>query len=297
MTRAHNRSHFYKYTSAESALTIISSLSLRWSSPLKFNDPFDHQIGFSFKFDGETLGQALYEEMERIVFDGKVSFKQPTLFSLLAIRLHTIRDRLPKDAFKEDLTRATREIAENFENHVEMLHAAIQEQLTHSRVLCVAEENDNVVMWSHYADQHRGVVLELRCVDEIDNTLLVARKVSYSREFPKFPPLISYVRHLTGEELIDYADLSRQVAFTKHEDWSYEKEWRVHMPLLNEPPGDGYSLFKESPRVFGNIYLGCRMADEDVARIVAAAKKHIPHAKVLRGRRSRRSFSLEFEET
>ena len=253
MSRAHNRSHFFKYMSVETALKAILSHSLRWSSPLKFNDPFDHQIGFSFDFTGEQIGKRLFEEMEQIVFGGKTGFKNPTLFTMLAMRLHSIKDRLPRDEVLKDFSEASAEIAENLDAHINKLHVAIQEHLTHSRVLCVAEQHDNVVMWSHYGDQHRGVVLQLRCVDEIDNTLLTARKVNYSRAYPGFPSLENYVRHLTGEEPLDIAKLSWDIAFTKHEDWSYEKEWRVHIPLLDERPGDGYSIDEENPRVFGDV--------------------------------------------
>jgi hypothetical protein len=294
--RAHDRSHFYKYMSHETAMKVISSQSMRWSSPLKFNDPFDHQIGFFFPFTGEEIGGALIKEMDRIVFGGKVSFKEPTMLSALAMKLHTEKDRLPKDEIMKDFAGVAEEMAGDMSTLVDWLHTAVQQHLTHSRVLCVTERSDNVVMWSHYADEHRGVVLQLRCIDEIDNTLLAARKVKYSRQFPSFPSIESYVRHLTGEEPLDLSKLSWEIAFTKHEEWSYEKEWRVHIPLLREPPGNGYSLFKEDPRVFDKVYLGCRMLDSDAAQVIAVAKEHIPHAKILRGKKSSTSFSLEFWE-
>lgn len=294
--RTHDRSHFYKYTSADTALRVVSSHSLRWSSPIKFNDPFDHQIGFSFAFSGEELGEALNEEMEKIVFGGKTSFRQPSLFSLLAMKLSAAKDRLPREAVMADFAEASREVAGNLDGHIRKLHDEVQRHLTHSRVLCVTEKHDNVVMWSHYADEHRGVVFELRCIGEIDNTLLAARKVRYSKNFPSFPSLARYVRHLTGEEPLDLVRLSWDIAYTKHEDWSYENEWRVHMPLLQEPPGEGFSLLSEHPQVFGNVYLGCRMEETERTRIIAAVRKHLPHSKLLVGKKSTSSFSLEFEE-
>ncbi|MCE8005148.1 DUF2971 domain-containing protein [Billgrantia ethanolica] len=296
MIRAHDKHHFYKYMSVETALKVISNHSLRWSTPLKFNDPFDHQIGFTFGFSGPEIGQALFREIEQIVFRGKTDFKEPTLLTQLALGLQGIAGRLPEEAIMKELWEATQEIAYNFPQNIERLHAAIQEHLTHSRVLCVSETNDNVVMWSHYAEEHRGLVLKLRCIDELDNTLLAARRVDYSREFPMFPSLDQYVRHLTGEDPIDLAALSWDVAFTKHTDWAYEKEWRVHMPLLHEPPGDGYTLLKENPSVFGAVYLGCRMTDEVREQILEAVEEHIPHAQVFQGKRSTSSFDLEFEE-
>lgn len=294
--RTHDRSHFYKYTSADTALRVISGHSLRWSSPLKFNDPFDHQIGFSFSFGGEELGEALHDEMEKIVFGGKTSFRQPTRFSLLAMKLSAAKDRLLRKTVMADIAGACREVSGNLDGQIRKLHEAVQRHLTHSRVLCVTEKHDNVVMWSHYADEHRGVVFELKCIDEIDNALLTARKVSYSKSLPSFPSLASYVRHLTGEEPLDLVRLCWDIAYTKHEDWSYENEWRVHMALRQEPPGDGYSLLRENPHVFGNVYLGCRMEETERGRIIAAVRQHLPHSKLFVGTKSSSSFSLEFEE-
>lgn len=296
MPRDHDQPCFFKYMSVDTALKVIEGRSLRWSNPLKFNDPFDHQIGFSFDFSGEQLGRRILEEFERIVFGGKEEFKQPTMFSALAMQLQSIKDRLPKDEVMRKFKDATNKIAGNFDTFINKLHHTIHEHLTHSRVLCVSEHHDNVVMWSHYANKHQGVVLQLECVDEIDNTLLAARKVIYSRELPRFPSLDSYVRHLTGEEPLGIAELSLEMAFTKHEDWSYEKEWRVHMPLLNEPPGDGFSIYTEDPRVFGAVYLGCRISNGDADQVIDAVHKHIPNAKIYRGRKNARSFELSFDE-
>src|SRR5580692_1932007 len=39
--RNHNRTHFFKYTSASVAKIIFTNRTLRWSSPILFNDPFD----------------------------------------------------------------------------------------------------------------------------------------------------------------------------------------------------------------------------------------------------------------
>lgn len=282
--------------SVETALKVISSRAMRWSSPLKFNDPFDHQIGFSFDLNAEQFGQKLFEKMEQIVFGEEPEFKEPTLISTLAMGLRSIKDRIPKDEFTNDLTAATSKIAGNLDDHLNTLTSMIIEQSIHSRVLCVSECHDNVVMWSHYGDQHQGVVLQLQCIDEIDNTLLAARKVEYSHELPRFPSLDSYIQHLFGEEPMDIAELSEKVAFTKHKDWSYEKEWRVHIPLLYEPPGDGHSIYIEDPRVFGAVYLGCLISDENAGQVIEAVREHIPAAKIYRGSKSTQSFNLSFDE-
>lgn len=297
MERSHDKEFFYKYMTVDTALKVISSKCLRWSSPLKFNDPFDHQIGFTFKFGGPEIAQAIYEESLRIIFEGKTNFIAPTLFTQLALNLHAKINRIPREVIMKGLQEASQEIADNFEYHTEKLHDAIRGHLTHARILCVSEVNDNVVMWSHYADAHQGVVLKLNCVEELDNTLLAARKVNYSRAFPMFPTVDEYVRHLTGENPLDLVPLTWEIAYTKHSDWEYEKEWRVHMPLKeNEPPGDGYTLLEEHPRVFGAVYLGCRMSGEARDQILKAVEQHIPHVQVFQAKKCTSSFDLEFEK-
>jgi len=49
-------------------MRIISSKSFRWSSPLRFNDPFDHQIGFVLKFGQDQFVERLTSSLERIIF-------------------------------------------------------------------------------------------------------------------------------------------------------------------------------------------------------------------------------------
>lgn len=151
-------------------------------------------------------------------------------------------------------------------------------------------------MWSHYAEEHRGVVFKLRCIDEIDNTLLAARKVSYTDSFIAFPSAEHYAKHLTGERPIDLVPLCWNIAFTKHIDWAYEREWRVHIALLREPPGDGYATYPENARIFEGIYLGCRMEPEDVRTIFKHVKQHLPDMKVYKADKSRTAFALSFGE-
>lgn len=296
LTRLHDKTHFFKYTSASTAVKIMSNCSLQWSSPLKFNDPFDHQIGFSYQFSGDDIGDAILQEMERIVFEGKDSFEDPTDLARLGMELHKVSGQLDREEVLAQFREGAQEVARNFGSHIGKLQTTLQNYLTHSRVLCVSEEVDNVVMWSHYADQHSGVAFRLECVDDFDNTLLAAKKVNYSRELPAFPELKDYVRHLTGERLIDMAALSWAIPFTKHEDWAYEREWRVYRPLLREPADTGFSLYKENPRVFGAIYLGCRISDMDAEKVIEAAGKNIPHATIYRARKSREAFELVFDE-
>jgi hypothetical protein len=295
--RSHDRSYFFKYASFKTAKRVIESKSFRWSSPAKFNDPFDDQVSFVLDSDPAEFAEHLTASIERIIFSEVAPPVRPTsLFAELTLQMRSIRDKLPRETVLEELHEDSVQAAANLHSHIGDFNAAIQEQLCHSRVFCVSECHDNVLMWSHYADEHRGVVFKLRCMDEIDNPLLAARRVSYRDTFMAFPSAEQYALHLTGEKPIDFGALCWDIAFIKHTDWSYEREWRVHVALLNEPPGDGYTVYSVDPRVFEAVYLGCQMEDEAVVEIVDLVRRHLPDTKILRGTKSATAFELSFHE-
>ena len=293
----HSRAHFYKFATAETAAKVIESKAFRWSSPEKFNDPFDHHVGFTMDIAPETFAAFLLSSIERIVFsDTEPVAPGESVFAALTQRFRPIRHRLPKDEFLADMRDACIESARRLTSQFGIFNKEIYRHLIHSRVFCVCEELDNVVMWSHYADEHRGVAFQLGCIPELDNPLLIAQQVTYSESLVPFPDPNAYAKHLTGEAPIDLMPLVWQVAFTKHKNWAYEKEWRIHLPLIREAVGDGYSIEREHPQVFQSLYLGCRMANAEATRIASLVKQHLPQMSIYQARKSSSRFGLEFEQ-
>lgn len=295
--RLHDQNHFFKYASFKTAIRIIQGHSFQWSTPVKFNDPFDHQAGFVLDIDEAEFASLLTASIERVIFTDVHLGEGPSpVFTNLLLMLRTMRDRLPRQDILTEIYQTSLTVAQNIKDGVDTFNSAVHSHLCHSRVFCVSEQNDNIVMWSHYADEHRGVVFKLRCIDAIDNRLLAARQVIYTDSFLSFPSANQYARHLTGEQPIDMVALSRNAAFTKHLDWSYEKEWRVHIPLLNEPEGDGYAIYDEDPQIFETVYLGCRMAKEQIQTVVKAIQTYLPKTEIYLAERSKKSFALSFKK-
>ncbi|MDZ4857099.1 MAG: hypothetical protein SGJ26_19965, partial [Nitrospirota bacterium] len=63
----HAKERFFKYTSASTALKILESSAVRYSSPLLFNDPFDVQSGLHFEFEIESLPEKIFQRIEQLV--------------------------------------------------------------------------------------------------------------------------------------------------------------------------------------------------------------------------------------
>ena len=87
-------------------------------------------------------------------------------------------------------------------------------------ILSVTEERDPILMWSHYADSHRGVCLQFdTSVGKPTNILRTAMPVRYRNEIP-------VLDYFTGPEL----DMAYDTAARKSEVWEYEHEWRTIRP-------------------------------------------------------------------
>ena len=89
-----------------------------------------------------------------------------------------------------------------------------------SRVLCFSKNWTNPVLWSHYADKHRGLCLGF----EIPNENLT--EVSYETDRLKTDLESDYREHGTVG-----SDTSRKLLSTKYIDWRYEDEVRMFVRL------------------------------------------------------------------
>lgn len=128
-------------------------------------------------------------------------------------------------------------------------------------VSCLSEENKSILMWSHYANNHKGFCIEYSLKDFLDRNLIV-QPVLYQRE------LIDILKYESGA-------LSQNVGleqfYTKSIDWEYEKEWRI---VHNAESNSGVSI--KIPQATA-IFLGCKIESALKEQLLIIAKeKRIP---------------------
>lgn len=94
------------------------------------------------------------------------------------------------------------------------LEGGIREDANKLGMLCFSAKPNDILMWSHYAQCHRGLCLGFRTTG--DSILWDAQPVEYSADYP----VIDYFR-MTIEQRV------RAMLLRKARHWEYEQEWRA----------------------------------------------------------------------
>lgn len=130
-------------------------------------------------------------------------------------------------------------------------------------VSCFTTEKDNILMWSHYANNHKGFCIEYDLSKAKYNYLNLNKE-----ERNIFDNLFPVIYSGTRKEIIDYnfngdTFLSWYLLglLRKYHVWSYENEWRITL-LKKEYP---YQIIKFFP--IKAIYCGCKMDNKEIEKI------------------------------
>lgn len=114
------------------------------------------------------------------------------------------------------------------------------------------------LLWSHYADSHRGIAIEFdaKCAD-----FNKAQPVSYQREYPVFPEVSRY---------FNIGQLERAALLVKSQIWEYEEESR----LISSPHGRAAEsmlsvdhIYRFPPEAMTGVVFGCQASKETKALV------------------------------
>lgn len=159
-------------------------------------------------------------------------------------------------------------------------------------IVSLCADNKNRLMWSHYADNHRGFCIEydFSFLNLGDDVALIS-PVIYSAMRPKIP-WKAYV----ATENSDKAEIDKDIfsslllaLLTKDEVWSYEREWRIFIPASKQ------TMNIEAPPI-SCIYLGALCSDENKEKMVSIANRlgvQVKKMVVDRGEYSLHATSIE----
>ena len=284
----HNQPSFFKYYTAESAKKTLLKTRLKWSSPKLFNDPFDNQFNFQFEEPTESVTREQTEEFLRIISsnepirDGQFGTRTDEVRMLQQMFLKNQPNISTQD--REYVSQGVMEGMHNLRAKESIYNQEIHEILSDRSIFCMSETNDNILMWSLYADDHKGAVIEFHAQLE-DSVFLVAQRVRYESTIPVFT--LEMVKERRTDELFE------MITLTKSTDWEYEKEWRVVTAMRDK--SKDCEILRFPPEEVAAIYFGCRTTDECKKEIIEITNDKYPDAKIYQARKHEREFSLVFD--
>jgi len=227
----------YKYYSRPSNIEDFSMFKgeLRFPSPLTFNDPYDCQLPL---IDNNYLGDD----------------KEETI--------------LIECGFENELGNIKQGLRKGDRNIVEKVFRA---QAEHLGILCLTNNYDSPLMWSHYA-KNNGLCIEynMNVVNEHIEKLIkkkLTEKLGFSSNVNNrvLSAMVIYVPSLsTSCDLFLHGapQAEKQKYWQKLQEWSYEQEYRIGVSL-------GAGIFIIIPNCVSHIYMGPNV---DIAFICQVAQ-------------------------
>ncbi len=294
----HNKTHFYKYTDIETACLILQNKTWRWSSPSQFNDPFDVQSTLYFDCKEDAFRETLCKEIEEIVLAKKqVNIKHEGWGEAIIV----LRNKyLSQDCTKEYARAIIKTMVDVYCNLREKLQAHYfqwwQKALPYLRVFCVSEVKDSILMWSHYAYYHEGVVFKLKVLHDKDNALCIAGRVIYDKNPFTFFTTQEWIDDFIGiDDGINEKKIGDKYMYHKNKIWDYEKEWRVRFEVTEKvkPEVTDHNVCPEDIEA---IYFGCLTSGENRTKIIKLAREVNPKVTFFKGSKAQDRFGVVFDK-
>lgn len=139
------------------------------------------------------------------------------------------------------------------------------------KICSFSETDSSIMMWSHYADSHKGICLrfktqkvgnghflEFLIPESMSLSPSVLFPVDYDKPKPKIVNMLALSKTNEYEKLMDFY-------IRKHHDWKYEKE---HRQLINDVNGNekGFTV-KYRKKDLEGIIFGLKAKREEIQEI------------------------------
>lgn len=285
----------YKFMTAEGAKEVLRRCEIRCSSPILFNDPFDCQLEARWSFSDDELDERFAKKILDLVSYGTpLPVSSPEIYRPLYEQFQSeLREGKPPDKILNDWASVRR------------LVSALPETKTHNRgrwwesfqrdfrVSAFSETFESIIMWSHYANHHKGVCLKFAASSSIAQR---AMKVDYKDDLPRsIASVDDWCDLLLGLGELDWNHLIEDYLLRKNPEWSYELEWRILVP--RSKPDDLHTYIPFDPMELNAIIFGVRISEIDRFAIKSLCAGKSSNFRFRQARRSKSSFRLDFSDS
>lgn len=253
---------------------VLRHHAIRFSSPLVLNDPFELKPHLARVAAPEYMEAEITRMLPMMVREELIKMLPPELHTTVSDELiHALLvNRMPEA--RTNIQQMENELMPKMQ---ESMAKKFEELLG---ILCLTEKPDNLLMWAHYADSHRGFVIKFDEKSDFfdrrvapDDELRHLCKVTYSSKRPS----------LTLSEVENFSSL-----LTKGDVWEYEAEWRMVVTLdsASRIIGAGpkaIHLFDFPHSSILSVALGCQMdpAKKDEIKTILGSDPNYSHVQCI----------------
>ncbi len=282
---------YFKYLSVAGATAVLAGRTLRWTTCPNFNDPSDMQIDLGIEVDRDEVAARTLELMWRRI-DGDAAPSESPVAQLLD-QNRNVFFAMGRHGLDEHFRPAILKSLDKLQGATKKFCDELRGPLSTSKVICFSARKDSILMWSHYAESHAGLVLEFRNIDGLDSPYKVAKPIHYSERAPQFAEAAELSALLAGESGIDDAIFDRMV-YTKAAEWRYEEEWRVQSGQGREP-GKPYEDVPFAMEELHAVYFGCKTSQTTKNHLQPLIRHAFPHTEIWCARRETHTYDLAFD--
>lgn len=244
MEDSKNETILYKYRSWKDCnhRNLLEKNQLYLSSPKDFNDVFDCRISTNY-----------------YLLDSAYKIEKFIDLKIKTHREYFIRNHLNIDNEREILRKRLTDNLDQFQKDFEA--GIYKTQDKHYGILSLSKTWKNILMWSHYADYHRGF-----CIGLYESKLRKSNLFGTggSVQYDKFPTISPFDMDLMKNSFVE--------THYKAKDWKYEEEYRMTKLLYPNIPSPKDRIITIADDFFAEIILGFNIPDTDMAEIITIAR-------------------------
>lgn len=272
---------FFKYMLASTAEKVLKNRTLRWSHPSKFDDTLDVAQVCDEKMDINKQKQ-IQDAIIDLAASSRANLNKKNTNKLFKCLSSLI------SLFGSGKTSAISELKKgpvDISNGIADLNKCWKEIRNDFRIFCLSIEKDNHHLWNKYAEEHKGVVIELACRDSSDSPWLIAKPVEYVNEKDLFITVEDWAEILILEpnkavECIFEKCTLRKAKDNKHK-WSEQNEWRIPSFCRHHETGT-VSDYGVNPNDFSAVYFGHKMDSETQDNLLSLLVGELGHVSAFR---------------
>ena len=237
---------------------IITRQQIYFPKTSQFNDPFDGNI--PVRWDLMTYEECFEKNLELINI------------------VHKDKDQKLVREYAKKVT------DEKTLWHPEKLASERPEQLEKWNsiigLLSLSSVPDNILMWSHYSNNHTGFVIGLDT-----NSLF------NDYDFDYIEPIVYQTQYPTISGLDDQTEQFYKKFFSKSDLWDYEKEWRISKNHIRN------RIIKLKKRTINQVIVGCCADKEQTKNIIKLSKRYLgSDIPIFKANKNKYDFGLNLEQ-